>query len=52
MHSRTAAELAITNETKWNESVPKKIINDNYFYFLNCNQHRGNFKPKQFPSIV
>ena len=27
-----------------NESVPKIVINDTIF-FLNCNQHSGNFKP-------
>ena len=28
-----------------NESVPKIIINDTIFFFLNCNQHFANFKP-------
>ena len=28
-----------------NESVPKIILNDTIIFFLNCNQHFGNFKP-------
>ena len=28
-----------------NESVPKIIINDTMFFFLNCSQHFGDFKP-------
>ena len=28
------------------------IINETIHFFLNCNQHFGNFKPKQFPSAV
>jgi len=36
-----------------NESVPKIITNDRIkFFLLNCNQHFGNSKPYQFPSVV
>jgi len=30
--------------TTGNASVPKIIINDTIFFFLNCNQHVGDFK--------
>ena len=36
-----------------NESVPKFIVNNTInLFFLNCNQHFGNFKPYQFPTAV
>ena len=35
-----------------NETVPKIIINNTTIFFLNCNQHFGNFKPYQFPIVV
>ena len=40
-----------TRHSIGNERVPK-IINDTNLFFLNCNQHFGNFKPQQFPRAV
>ena len=42
---RVAAHTSTTPELG-NESVPKIVINDTKkLFFLNCNQHFGNFKP-------
>jgi len=35
-----------------NGSVRKIITNYTIIFFLNYNQHFGNFKPQQFPSAV
>ena len=35
----------VTRDVVGNVSVPKIIIIDTVFFFLNCNQHFGNFKP-------
>jgi len=36
-----------------NDSLPKIILNNTInLFFLNCDQHFGNFKPYQFPSAV
>ena len=42
---QVSVDVAVCFAQKMNESVPKIIKWHNKFFFLNCNQYFGNFRP-------